>query len=148
MNWIVKRFDELTPHDLYKILKERINIFVVEQNCPYEECDDKDLKSLHLYSEDNGHITAYCRLLYPGVSYNEAAIGRVLISAEYRKKGLATKMLKKAIQVIEERMEQKCIKLSAQVYAKNLYKELGFKECSEIYSEDGIPHVEMVYKSN
>ncbi|MBE6066486.1 MAG: GNAT family N-acetyltransferase [Clostridium lundense] len=148
MNWIVKRFDELTPHDLYKILKERINVFVVEQNCPYEECDDKDLKSLHLYLEENGHIAAYCRLLYPGVSYSEAAIGRVLIGKKYRRMGLATIMLKKAIEIIEEKMEQKCIKLSAQVYAKELYEQVGFKECSEIYSEDGIPHVEMIYEFN
>lgn len=148
MNWIIKKFDELTPNELYKILQERINVFIVEQNCPYEECDNKDLKALHLYLEENGHIAAYCRLLYPGVSYNEAAIGRVLIGAEYRRKGLATKMLKKAIEVIEEEMGEKCIKLSAQVYAKNLYKELGFKECSEIYSEDGIPHVEMIYEFN
>lgn len=148
MSWIIKKFDELTPNALYKILQERINVFVVEQNCPYEECDDKDLKALHLYLEENGHIAAYCRLLYPGVSYNEAAIGRVLINEKYRRKGLATKMLKKAIEIIEEEMEQKSIKLSAQVYAKNLYEEVGFKECSEIYSEDGIPHVEMVYESN
>ncbi|MBM7870420.1 ElaA protein [Clostridium pascui] len=148
MNWIVKKFNELTPHDLYKILKERINVFVVEQNCPYEECDDKDLKSLHLYSEDKGRITAYCRLLYPGVSYNEAAIGRVLISEEYRRKGIAAKMLKKAIEIIKDEMGEKCIKLSAQVYAKRLYEQVGFKECSEIYNEDGIPHVEMIYKFN
>lgn len=147
MNWIIKKFDELTANELYKILQERINVFVVEQNCPYEECDDKDLKALHLYLEENGHIAAYCRLLYPGVSYNEAAIGRVLINEKYRRKRLATKMLKKAIEIIEEEMEQKSIKLSAQVYAKNLYKEVGFKECSEIYSEDGIPHVEMLYET-
>lgn len=147
MNWIIKKFDELTPNELYKILQERINVFVVEQNCPYEECDDKDSKALHLYLEENGHIAAYCRLLYPGVSYNEAAIGRVLINEKYRRKRLATKMLKKAIEIIEEEMEQKSIKLSAQVYAKNLYKEVGFKECSEIYSEDGIPHVEMLYET-
>lgn len=147
MNWIVKKFDELTSYELYKILQERINVFIVEQNCPYEECDDKDLKALHLYLEQDGHIVAYCRLLYPGVSYNEAAIGRVLISEKYRRKGLAAEMLKKAIEVIEKRMEQKCIKLSAQVYAKGLYEQVGFKECSEIYSEDGIPHVEMLYEA-
>lgn len=149
MEWTLKKFDELTSCELYKILQERIHIFVVEQGCHYQECDDKDFKALHLFmKDDEGHIACYCRLLYPGVSYNEASIGRVLVHDNHRRKGLARKMIEKAVEVIKENMGENAIKISAQVYAKNLYEQVGFKECSEVYNEDSIPHVEMVYEGN
>jgi ElaA protein len=142
----IKKFNELSNLELYKIIEARVNVFVVEQNCPYKECDNKDQNSFHLYYETKEEIIAYLRIIPAGVSYPEISIGRVLVKQEYRKKGLAKKMMKKAISFIEENFNSETIKISAQEYVLSFYQNLGFKVISDRYLEDDIPHYEMTYK--
>lgn len=146
MNWELKKFKELNVEEIYRILKLRNEVFVVEQQCVYQDCDGKDEKAYHLYLEDNGKIIAYLRILNKGVSYDEIAIGRVLVHKNYRGKGIAREMMLKAINFIESNINETVIKLQAQEYLVNFYKSLGFKEISIVYLEDNIPHVDMLYK--
>lgn len=146
MNWDIKKFDELTVNELYSILKERVDVFVVEQTCPYPECDGKDIKCFHLFAKENDEIIAYLRILPPGVSYDETGIGRVLVKDKHRGKGLAIEMMNRAIKFIQEEMKFKKIKISAQQYLIDFYGSFGFKISSEGYLEDGIPHIDMIYE--
>ncbi|MGD7008888.1 GNAT family N-acetyltransferase [Metabacillus sp. 84] len=144
MSWQLKAFSELTAIELYEILKERTNVFVVEQNCPYLETDGKDFVSLHLYRKMDGVIVAYARLLPPGVSFEEASIGRVLMHADYRRQGLAAELLAKALDVIVREKKEKAVKIQAQEYLKGFYESFGFRTVTGCYMEDGIPHINMV----
>lgn len=146
MNWKIKRFEELKLKEMYEILALRNEIFIVEQECPYQDCDDKDEKSYHLFAEENGEIVAYSRIIEKGVSYDEISIGRVTVKKSYRGKGISREMLSKAIEFIEKDLKETEIKIQAQAYLLNFYKSFGFKEVSEEYLEDNIPHIDMVYK--
>lgn len=147
MNWVVKKFSELSSDELYEILKLRSEVFVVEQECIYEDCDGKDKKSYHLFAEQNGEILVYLRILEKGVSYNEISIGRVLSNKKYRGKGFAKQMMPRAIEFIESYLKENTIRISAQVYLLNFYSSFGFVKVSECYLEDDIPHIEMLYKN-
>ena len=142
-----KYFNELNITELYEIVKARYEVFACEQEITCEnDFDDKDKECIHLFALDNNNsdkVIGYCRLLPPGLSYNEASIGRVLVLKEYRGKGIAEEMMIKAIEVIQKEYGVNEITLSAQSYIKNLYKKVGFKEVSEEYDEAGIPHVKM-----
>lgn len=142
MELTVKRFDELDIYELYEIMKLRVSVFVVEQNCPYQELDDKDKAAWHVYFRENGEITAYLRVLAPGVSFDEAAIGRVISTR--RRCGLGTKLLQEGIRVAREQMNTRAIKIEAQTYARSFYEQQGFRQISEEFLEDGIPHIEMI----
>lgn len=146
MKWHIKEFNELDLEELYNIIKERTNVFVVEQDCPYPECDDKDKKAYHLYLTNNNEIISYLRILSPGVSYENTSIGRVLVKKEYRKRGIAKELMKRAIKFIENDLREDSITISAQQYLIKFYTDIGFKVVSEGYLEDGIPHVKMIYK--
>ncbi|MGL4911519.1 MAG: GNAT family N-acetyltransferase [Romboutsia sp.] len=146
MDWKIKKFKELNIEEMYKILELRSEIFVVEQECPYQDCDGKDENSYHLFSEENGEIIAYLRIIEKGVSYDEISIGRVCISKCYRGKGISREMMLKAIEFIEQSLKEYEIKIQAQSYLLNFYKSLGFKEVSNEYLEDNIPHIDMLYK--
>lgn len=146
MNWELKKFEELNAEEIYEILKIRNEVFIVEQKCPYQDCDGKDKKSYHLYFQDGGKIIAYLRILKKGVSYDEISIGRVLVLKNYRGKGIAREMLLKAINFVELNLNEKEIKIQAQTYLVNFYRSLGFKEISKEYLEDNIPHIDMLYK--
>lgn len=146
MNYHIKKFSELTNEELYEILKLRAQIFVVEQNCAYLDVDGKDDKSYHLFLEDKYEIISYLRILPAGLVYDQVAIGRVATKEAYRKMGLAGQLMAKAIKFVTESLEENEIKISAQVYLQDFYKSLGFKLVSEIYLEDGIEHIEMLYK--
>ena len=146
MQWKIKEFDKLNVEEVYEILKLRSEVFVVEQQCIYEDCDDKDKRSYHLFGEDNGKIVAYLRILEKGISYDEISIGRVLTNKQYRGRGLAKQMMLKAIEFIESSLNEKTIRISAQEYLLNFYSSLRFVKVSEVYLEDNIPHVEMLYK--
>ncbi|AAO35741.1 acetyltransferase [Clostridium tetani] len=148
MNWHVKKFKELKCEEIYKILQIRNKIFIVEQKCAYQDCDDRDKKSYHVYVEDKGEIVSYLRILPRKVSYNEVSIGRVLVNKNYRGKGIAREMMIKAINFIEKNLGEKEIKIQAQCYLINFYKSLGFKEISNEYLEDNIPHIDMLYKKS
>lgn len=144
--WYLKAFDALSTKELYAILKERTNVFVVEQNCPYLEVDGKDEASYHLFKEVNGDIAAYLRILPPGVSYTESSIGRVLVKKEYRGQGLAYEMMQKGIDFIHNELQQRDIKIQAQDYLRAFYGSFGFEAVSDVYLEDNIPHIDMVMK--
>lgn len=139
----IKSFDEISSIELYKILKTRNEVFVVEQDCVYQDCDDKDLKSYHLFLEEEEKVIAYLRILPKGLSYDEISIGRVLVIKDSRGRGLAQKMLIEAIRFIENEMKETKIKISAQAYLEKFYKQHGFEAVSDVYLEDDIPHIEM-----
>lgn len=139
-----KYFNELNISELYEIVKARYEVFACEQEITCEnDFDDKDKECIHLFVIDNDKVVGYCRLLPPGLSYDDASIGRVLVLKEYRGKGLAKEMMIKAINEIEKNYKVNKITLSAQCYIKELYKSVGFIEASEEYEEAGIPHVKM-----
>ncbi|VYU55775.1 GNAT family N-acetyltransferase [Clostridium tertium] len=143
-----KYFDELNINEFYEIAKARYEVFACEQEITCEnDFDDKDRECIHLFIVDkdfkNEVIAGYCRLLPAGLSYDEASIGRVLVSREYRNRGLAKEMMIRAIEEIKKEFNTDKITLSAQSYIKNLYKEVGFREVSDEYDEAGIPHIKM-----
>ncbi len=145
VNWEYKKFEELSNHELYEILRLRIEIFMIEQECLYSECDNKDFEGLHLLGRDEeGELIAYTRILPPGLRFEEASIGRVAVSKKGRGKGVARDMMLRAIEYISKTLNHDKVRISAQEYLLKFYQELGFKVVSDIYSEDGIPHAEMV----
>lgn len=141
MELVEKRFEELTTLELYEILKVRAEVFVVEQNCVYQDLDEKDKQAYHVYLKNEEGIQAYLRVLDAGVSFPEVGIGRVMTLK--RRCGLGTQVLKEGIRVAKEKMNADTIKLEAQVYARSLYEKEGFVQTSEEFLEDGIPHIEM-----
>ena len=147
MNWKIKRFEELSGYEVYKISALRNEIFIVEQDCVYLDCDNKDFKSYHLFCEDNGELIAYLRIIDKGISYDNISIGRVAVKKGYRGKGIAREMLVKAIDFIENNLNEKAIKIQAQSYLLDFYSSLGFKSISDEYLEDNIPHIDMIYNS-
>ena len=145
MEWKIKRFEELTTTELYEILRVRAEVFVVEQTCIYQDLDEKDKRAYHLYCEESGKVKAYLRILDRGISYPEISIGRVLTTENNRRKGLAREMMKNAIDFICKDLGENQIRISGQLYLQAFYESLGFQTVSEMYLEDDIPHVEMLY---
>lgn len=146
MNYGIKKFSELENNELYQILELRSEVFVVEQNCAYNDVDNKDQDAYHLLLQDNKKIVAGLRILKKGVSYDQISIGRVVVNKEYRGRGIAKDMMLKAIEFIENDLSEKEIKISAQAYLIEFYKSIGFVEVSQVYLEDDIPHIDMLYK--
>lgn len=144
--WECKYFDELTVNELYKILAIRTEVFIVEQNCPYQDVDGKDKNSFHLWSinPENKEITSYCRIVKPGISYNEPSIGRVLTKDYSRRTGLGKRLMEKSIEEIEKIFPGSGIRISAQLYLEKFYQSFGFVTLGESYMEDNIPHVQML----
>jgi ElaA protein len=144
LNWTYKHFSSLTTQELYTILSLRSEVFVVEQNCVYLDADNKDLDAWHLCGWENDTLFAYVRILAPGVSYEEASIGRVLTNPVFRKNGYGIELMKLAIEKTLQQYGVQKIKIGAQLYLLNFYSNLGFIQTSEVYMEDGIPHIEML----
>ena len=142
----VKSFEELSKLELYKILRLRAEVFIVEQDCVYQDVDDKDQKALHVILKKSEEIIGYTRLFWPGDYFKEASIGRVVISKKERHNNYGSELMKASILAISEKMKEKKIKISAQTYLKIFYNNLGFLECGKEYLEDGIPHVAMFKK--
>lgn len=138
----VRRFSELSVQELYDILKLRVNVFVVEQCCPYPELDDKDQSALHLCFREEGELVAYLRIMDRGVSSEYVTLGRVISAT--RRQGLGSALLREGIRQAEERFGAESIYLEAQVYAIPFYEKQGFRVISEEFLEDGIPHVKML----
>ncbi|MCH1930866.1 GNAT family N-acetyltransferase [Shewanella sp. A25] len=148
MQWQYLTFNQLSANTLYDILKLRVDVFVVEQACAYPELDDKDRhpETIHLLGVSaNGELQAYARILPPGLSYPEASIGRVVVAPNARGKGLATPLMQGAIEAALNIWPSAGIQIGAQDYLKTFYQSLGFVACSEMYLEDGIPHLDMRY---
>jgi ElaA protein len=145
LKWKLNYFKELSTEELYTILQLRNEVFVVEQNCVYQDADNKDSISFHLSGWDGGNLVAYCRILPPGVSYTEASIGRVVSSPQYRNKGYGKQLMNEAIINTLAQFECNTIKISAQLYLQKFYEQLGFVKLSDSYMEDNIPHIEMLF---
>lgn len=143
---VVKTFNQLSTIELYSILKLRSEVFVVEQDCVYQDIDNKDQKALHLFFIEKEEVIAYTRLFKSGDYFKEASIGRVVIQENYRKQGLGHRLMKASINTIEEKFETSNITISAQTYLKHFYESHNFKKIGEEYLEDGIPHIRMIYK--
>lgn len=143
MKLLVRRFDELTARELHEIYKLRVAVFVVEQRCPYQEVDDADRASYHVWLEDAGGIAAYLRVIPAGVNFEDVSIGRVI--AVRRRCGLGTRIVSEGIRVAREELGATRIVLEAQTYARGLYEKLGFRAVSEEFLEDGIPHIRMLW---
>jgi len=143
LKWKIKRFEALSVTELYKLMQLRSEVFVVEQNCVYQDIDGKDVKAVHLIGEDQGETVAYCRLFKPKDYFSEASIGRVVVKATYRDKKIGHSLMKEAITIVNSEFNQTKITISAQLYLKKFYESHGFIQTSEMYLEDDIPHIEM-----
>ena len=142
MNLIAKYFDELTTTELYEILKARAEIFVVEQNCIYQDLDDIDYRSLHMFYESDGKIIAYLRVFEKDSSTGIVQMGRVLTTTHGI--GIGGNLLKESIKQIKEKMKPSSVYIEAQCYATGFYEREGFHISSDEFLEDGIPHVQMI----
>ena len=143
IQWKIKSFENLSVHELYDILRLRSEIFVVEQNCVYLDLDGKDKKGLHLLGEYEGKIVAYSRLFEPGISFEYASIGRVVVDARYRDRKWGHELMREAIAGIQSHFGETKITIGAQLYLKKFYESHGFVQTSDMYLEDDIPHIEM-----
>ena len=140
----IKRFEALTTNELYAILRLRSEVFVVEQDCVYQDLDDKDKKALHVMGWYDNTIVAYTRIFDVKLYFNEASIGRVVVNKKYRSKGFGIDIMIASINAIKKHYNQTQIKISAQTYLIKFYNNLGFKEQGKPYLEDGIPHTAMI----
>ncbi|WP_282160205.1 GNAT family N-acetyltransferase [Ulvibacterium marinum] len=140
----VKRFQELSNTELYGILQLRSEVFVVEQQCVYQDLDGKDQKALHVIGHNGGNVLAYTRIFGPGDYVETASIGRVVVRASERKYGYGKEIMKASINAVEQHFGEKKIHVSAQLYLERFYHELGFEQIGKGYLEDGIPHIGML----
>jgi ElaA protein len=146
MEWALKKFGELTLDELYSILQLRSKVFIVEQNCIYNDPDGKDQVAWHLMGTEKDQLIAYSRILPPGVTYSDPAIGRVVTSPSKRKSGLGRELMNRSIKHCEHLFGKTSITLSAQAYLKKFYESLGFFAIGDEYLDDGIPHIKMTSK--
>ncbi|MFD1038320.1 GNAT family N-acetyltransferase [Virgibacillus byunsanensis] len=146
MEWYIKSFQELTNNDLYELMKARVDVFVVEQECPYPELDNYDQEAIHYFLKINNEMAAIVRILPADTKYQEVSIGRVMVKEKYRGNGYAQQIMKKAIEYVVNVWDESIIKLQAQEHLKDFYGSFGFKQISPSYMDDGIPHIDMVWK--
>lgn len=144
ITWRVERFDELSLDRLYAILAARVAVFVVEQDCPYQDLDGLDGCGLHVAAWSGHDVLAYARVLPPGGRFAEPSIGRVLTTQSARGSGLGRELMHRGIETAEAHFPGMALRISAQQYLERFYTELGFRVVSEPYLEDGIPHLEML----
>lgn len=140
----IRSFKELSLKELYGILQLRSEVFVVEQNCVYQDVDGKDEKALHILGIEHGELVAYTRCFKPGDYFEPASIGRVIVKENFRKFGYGHQIMKASIKEIEKRFQTSSIKLSAQQYLTAFYEGHDFQQTGEGYLEDGIPHIAMI----
>ena len=144
ISWSRKSFDELNKNELYDLLRLRSEVFVVEQNCVYQDIDNKDKKGSHFFAHDGSDLIAYLRVMELGVFYpNHISIERVVVKQTHRNKKLGNEILAKAIDFCRKKFPKTPIKISAQTHLKSFYNQLGFEFKGEAYLEDGIPHCAM-----
>lgn len=148
ITWYHKHFKNLSTSELYQILQLRNEVFIVEQNCPFQDLDDKDVKCYHLmgFDTDSQKVMAYTRIVPAGVSYDEASIGRVVTSPLARGNGIGKQLMKNSIELLEELYGGISIKIGAQLYLKKYYESFDFQQIEEVYLEDGIEHILMIRK--
>ncbi len=148
IQWNCKAFDNLKPIELYQVIRLRNEVFVVEQNCVFQDADNKDQGCLHLMGYINNELAAYTRLAPAGYIYDEMSIGRVITSPAYRSKGLGFTLMQQSIEQCRKLFGETSIKIGAQYHLKKFYTSFGFKQISDIYLEDGIEHIYMLLNEN
>ena len=146
LNIYFKTYNELSKCELFDIYFLRQEVFIVEQNCVYQDIDLKDHYSYHLMAYDEEILVAYLRIVHPGISYKEPSIGRVITKIDYRGRGIAKNIMQSAIQKVREVYKHSNIRISAQEYLIPFYTSLNFESIGEVYLEDDIPHIEMMHK--
>jgi ElaA protein len=146
LHWRFAPFDDLTPRELHDLYQARVGVFVLEQNCAFQDVDGADPACWHLWAreEGKGPLLAYCRLVPPGVKFPEASIGRVLTTREGRRTGAGRELMREALRRADELWPGQAIRIGAQRYLDRFYGEFGFVQCSDPYEEDGIMHIEML----
>ncbi len=144
IHWLLKRFDELTPYQLYAALQLRSTVFVVEQNCVYLDADDKDQNSYHLLGFADNKLVAYTRIVPAGVIYQEPSIGRVVTAPGVRRTGVGRQLMQQSIKSVYNLFNNVPIKIGAQLYLQEFYASFGFQQISDVYLEDGIEHIYML----
>ncbi len=147
LKWTYQSFNDLSPSALYAIMGLRSEVFVVEQNCVYQDADQKDQPAFHLCGWDEEKLAAYCRILPPGIAFNEPSIGRVVTSPAYRKTGSGRQLMQLAIEKTLQQFGQPLITIGAQLYLEKFYTSLGFVPISSTYLEDNISHIHMQLKA-
>jgi ElaA protein len=148
MEFLVKQFDTLSAKELFEIYKLRSEVFIVEQNCAYQDVDEKDLFAYHVMAFEENMLAGYCRILAPGKSYKEPSIGRVVLHPNLRNKGLGKDLMKYSVNKSFELFKDQELVISAQLYLLKFYTELGFKAEDKEYLEDNIPHIQMRYTAS
>ncbi|WP_440873915.1 GNAT family N-acetyltransferase [Thalassotalea sp. PLHSN55] len=151
LDWQVKTFKQLSTKELHDVIKLRLEVFVVEQNCVYQDLDNNDTheNTVHVFAYDEGEVAAYLRILPKGLTYQEyVSIGRVVTSEKARGKALGHQLIAKGIEVYQQQFDQQALKISAQEHLQKFYQQHGFVSVGESYLEDGIPHIGMVYQKN
>lgn len=144
MKSFVKTYSELTKDELYSLLQLRSEVFVVEQDCVYQDIDGKDQQALHVLGFKENQLIAYTRIFKPGDYFNQASIGRVVVKENERHHKYGNQIMIVSIQAVKQYFNETTIKISAQCYLKKFYNNLGFKAIGEEYLEDGIPHIAML----
>ena len=141
---VIKTFEELSPQDIYSILQLRSEVFVVEQNCVYQDIDDKDQYALHILLKKDDYLIGYSRIFKAGDYFKEASIGRVLVKKQERNNRHGSHLMELSIKAIKDYFKENIVKISAQTYLKKFYNEQGFNSIGDEYLEDGIPHITML----
>ena len=144
IDWICKKFPDLSPLELYHLLQLRSEVFVVEQNCVFLDMDDIDQECFHLMGLVENKLVAYARIVPPGIVYTEPSIGRVVTSPFVRKHGLGKQLMQQSIELVHELFGNTSIRIGAQNYLREFYSLFGFYQVSDVYLEDGIEHIYMV----
>lgn len=144
--WECKRFPNIPLKQFYRILRARQEVFILEQNCNYLDCDGKDKKSYHMLAYKKQDVAAYMRILPPGLSYKEASMGRILTTKKYRGKGIGKELMERGLAFSKEKLKYRFIRMSAQSYLVPFYSNFGFQITGKEYLEDNIPHTEMILK--
>jgi ElaA protein len=143
IQWVLKKFDDLKPQELYAILQLRNEVFVVEQHCVFQDADDRDQGSYHFMGWNQDRLVAYTRLVPPGHIYKEASIGRVVTAPFSRKSGAGKQLMQQSLEKLYGLFGNLPVKIGAQLYLKRFYESFGFKQISDVYLEDGIEHIYM-----
>lgn len=148
LTWHIKHFRDLSPDELHDIIALRIDVFVIEQNCAYQDVDGKDKSAWEIFARnEQGKLVTTARILPPGISYKEYSIGRVANDATIRGTGVGHEMMRRSMKFIQQTFGNVDVRISAQKYLENFYGKFGFQSTGKEYLEDNLPHVEMLYKS-
>ncbi|MGH8176618.1 MAG: GNAT family N-acetyltransferase [Steroidobacter sp.] len=144
IEWQWRRLEDLTAKQLYALFSARSAVFVVEQNCPYQDLDGADIEAEHLIAWSGDEVAACLRLLAPGVKFTEVSIGRVLTTRAFRTAGLGRELMARGLVRCDQQYPSQAVRIGAQAHLERFYGEFGFIRASDAYMEDGIPHIEMV----